>query len=44
MTLREAFLFPINREIYSNSRTIITPFKDGALIVPNFRQMLFLVS
>lgn len=44
MRLGEAFLFLINREIYSNSSTIIKPFKDEALIVPNFRQMLFLVS
>lgn len=44
MRLREAFLFQINREICSNSSTIIKPFKDEALIVPNFRQMLFLVS
>lgn len=44
MRLREALLFPINRQTYSNSSTIIKPFKDEALIVPNFRQMLFLVS
>lgn len=44
MRLREAFLFQINREICRNSSTIIKPFKDEALIVPNFRQMLFLVS
>lgn len=44
MRLRETFLFPINGEIYSNSSTIIKPFKDETLIVPNFRQMLFLVS
>lgn len=44
MRLSETFLFPINGEIYSNSSTIIKPFKDEALIVPNFRQMLFLVS
>lgn len=42
--MRQAFLFQINREICSNSSTIIKPFKDEALIVPNFRQMLFLVS
>lgn len=44
MRLRQAFLFQINREICSNSSTVIKPFKDEALIVPNFRQMLFLVS
>lgn len=44
MRLSETFLFPISGEIYSNSSTIIKPFKDEALIVPNFRQMLFLVS
>lgn len=44
MRLREAFLFQINREICSNSSTIIKPFKDETLIVPNFRQKFFLVS
>jgi len=44
MRLKGAFFFPINRQIYSNSSTIIKPVKDEALIVPNFRQMLFLVS
>lgn len=44
MRLREVFLFQINREICSNSSTLIKPFKDETLIVPNFRKVLFLVS
>lgn len=44
MRLRGTFLFQINREICSNSSTVIKPLKDETLIVPNFRKMLFLVS
>lgn len=40
----EGGIFIPNQKTYSNSKTIIKPFKDEALIVPNFRQMLFLVS